>query len=792
MKISLAIIGIAAGAWFLVNDKGHQPAQQVVQITIPSYPKKAVTTPEISAPPAPIPVSPPAPDPAPVPAPTVTADPAPDPPAAPAEITAPKPDPLEWILAHKEYWPKQVALVTAAKFPVVLDGQVAGTTQASPGTLVDLVEINGQNMTVVYLGGSSIVPIGSTDLQQRATEQMAKAEAQSQTKPAPAGDETAKPTPRAPLQQILPPTDERLSGPSVTLRESRSGVILSNGILTATITKAASISSLKYKNFEMANEMYYSMDGGPNYRNPGGGRYFVKTKTPDLVDIGFKNERKNEPQAFDCEIHYVLKRGSSGIYTYAILSHPASYPKTGVGEWRMVWKLSNDLLEKIYVDDLRHWQMPSPEDYKRAEPTGIKEITKLTTGPWAGKYDCKYDYSASYYDIGCWGHASDKHKVGGWIVLGGYDYFNDGPTKQDLNAASGINHIHFGMDHYNSSSTTVNAGEEWQKIYGPFLLYCNSSEQGGDAMWADAKKQVESEKAAWPYTWLTDNPAYPSAKDRGTLSGRLVIKDALKPGLNAANAWVGLAQPPPGGNWQFESNRYQYWAKADASGHFTIPSVRPGSYTFYAFTDGAVGEYSREKVVIKAGSNPLAEDVVWEVPHKGKSLAWEIGVPDRTAKEFRHGTDYFRGYLWTRFQEEFKNPLEYTVGKSDVSKDWNYAHSWYQVGKKREPWRWRIHFNLAAIPEGDATLTFAFAGAHGRARINTFVNSEAKPFAIVTPSIQGGNALLRESIHAKYCVEYLTIPTSRLKQGDNTITLEQANTDTQTHVMYDFLSLELP
>ena len=52
--------------------------------------------------------------------------------------------------------------------------------------------------------------------------------------------------------------------------------------------------------------------------------------------------------------------------------------------------------------------------------------------------------------------------------------------------------------------------------------------------------------------------------------------------------------------------------------------------------------------------------------------------------------------------------------------------------------------------------------------------------------------MLRESIHAKYCVEYLTIPTSHLLKGANTITLEQTNTSTQTHVMYDYLNLELP
>jgi hypothetical protein len=41
-------------------------------------------------------------------------------------------------------------------------------------------------------------------------------------------------------------------------------------------------------------------------------------------------------------------------------------------------------------------------------------------------------------------------------------------------------------------------------------------------------------------------------------------------------------------------------------------------------------------------------------------------------------------------------------------------------------------------------------------------------------------------------VEYLTIPTARLKQGANTITLAQVKTDTPAHVMYDYLNLELP
>jgi rhamnogalacturonan endolyase len=80
-----------------------------------------------------------------------------------------------------------------------------------------------------------------------------------------------------------------------------------------------------------------------------------------------------------------------------------------------------------------------------------------------------------------------------------------------------------------------------------------------------------------------------------------------------------------------------------------------------------------------------------------------------------------------------------------------------------------------------------------RARIDVCVNDDNKVLAAVTPSIQGGNALLREGIHAKYCVEYVSIPAENLKTGENVITLNLpgARSD-DAHVMYDYLNLEMP
>ena len=292
------------------------------------------------------------------------------------------------------------------------------------------------------------------------------------------------------------------------------------------------------------------------------------------------------------------------------------------------------------------------------------------------------------------------------------------------------------------------------------------------------------------------------------MSGRFVLKDPLKPNVSGAGAWVGLDQPDPvgdlpvrsrraesGGNWQFDGRHYQYWVHADTNGNFSIPNIRPGTYTLYAFTTGAVAEFSQANITVKAAEATSLGDVTWTVQHPGTSIAWEIGVPDRTAQKFRHGDDYYQPYMWEKFASEFSNPLEYTVGVSNSAKDWNYVQCGYLSGTTWSPWKWRINFNLPNPPAaGNATLTIAYASSYyGRTEI--YVNDESKLFKMVIPAVDGGNALIREGIHAKYSVERIPIPMSLLKKSANTITLIQGGGRFDRpffHVMYDYLSLELP
>ncbi len=467
----------------------------------------------------------------------------------------------------------------------------------------------------------------------------------------------------------------------------------------------------------------------------------------------------------------------------------------------MVWRIPNDLLERVYIDDLRHWQMASSADFAAAQATSIAEIVYLTTGVRAGHYDSKYEYAAEYENLGCWGHASNTNKIGAWFVTGNYEYFNDGPTKQDLTLAWDYSLIHFGRNHYSPGSITHGTnGVAWSKIYGPFLLYCNTNAAGGDALWADAKAQAQAEHDAWPYAWLTGNANYPLADARGAVSGKFLVSDPLKSNVSTSNAWVGLADPAA--DWQFDSDHYEYWVRAAADGSFLIQNVRPGTYTLHAFTDGEMNEYALSNVVVTVGATNALGDRTWNVPRAGNYLLWEIGVPNRTASEYRHGSsDYYEGYIWDTFANEFSNPLEYNIGASDWTTDLNYVHCYYKVNGVRNPWKWRLNFLMTSVPPGgNATLNIAFASSNGGnsqsgAPMSLYVNNESSPFtSFTTPSPPGGgNALLREGVHAKYYVQPVSIPVSNFHAGTNTITLVMTLTNSDAaHFMYDAINLELP
>ena len=236
----------------------------------------------------------------------------------------------------------------------------------------------------------------------------------------------------------------------------------------------------------------------------------------------------------------------------------------------------------------------------------------------------------------------------------------------------------------------------------------------------------------------------------------------------------------------------------DTNGNFSLAHLRPGTYTLSAWTAGAVGEFTLTNVIVTAGTTNALGNLNWTNMHPGGQIAWEIGIPDRSAAEFRHGTNYWYPFLWTTYTNDFPNPITYNVGTSNWTNDWNYAQPGYLTGTTNwSQWKWHINFTLTNLPpSGSATMTFAIASIYYGA-IDVYVNDESTLTGEVAVNIAGGgaggNALIREGIHAKYGLGYQSVPLSALRVGTNTITLVQRSINGGfNHVMYDYINLELP
>ncbi len=638
---------------------------------------------------------------------------------------------------------------------------------------------------------------------------------------------------------------------------SQTDKYLDNGILHVLLSPNGSVDSIKYlkpglpgnpkaNGVETVSQsgvnngnhtaIYYYWD--PDMNNEC--TYYTTVTSPTNIDIGFVRTYNpaTDSVAAHVELRYSLGQGNTGLYGYIVMHHPSSLTNNGTdlttGFIQCLWPTAHDtqnyLCENSYVDNNVKYGLQTNNGVYQTraglQPTFFdnwhqiavtnynlpKEVTEYTTGLFAGSTNSKYSYTFDYPKLGSFGMASDVNKIGLWFVTGGHEYQNNGPTANEYSGGiGGLITFEPLIAHYGNTGLTVKSNTVYNKIYGPWMFYINS-QTNGDACWQDSKQQALAEQAAWPYTWLT-NINYQAVTKRAIVSGKLVIKDPLRPQANATGAWVGFAAPDNGvenspNNWQLQSDNYQFWTQCAADGSFTLPPVTTvgpfgtnSIYELFAYcagTNGSVGEFRSGPYAFAPGTVTNLGTLTWNVTHPGNSVAWEIGIPDRTAAEYRHGDDYAIPGLDLGFAQEFPNPMTYTVGSSSPKVDWNYVQSAYFVGGITNNMAWNIQFVVTNVPlTGNATLNIAWAGAAFGA-IRMWVNAPTMPasfFADFFPNVpSGANTLIRLGIHDKYGIDHVSIPMSKLVKGTNIITLSQrrATTAISSYVMYDYLDLEMP
>jgi rhamnogalacturonan endolyase len=511
---------------------------------------------------------------------------------------------------------------------------------------------------------------------------------------------------------VSPVVEEPTVTQPVTLQDDDASWTLDNGIVRATISKRSShVTSMRYKDLELMGP------GGIWEQMPSGDVKTAITIDPRRIGgSGAEVSIKGVNGRMDIEVRYTLERGASGLYTYAIYSHPASYPATGLGESRFINQL-NPRFDWLSVDADRNMAMCSSEDNGDGVVIHAKEQHILSTGIYKNSVEHKYSYCARLYSLPAYGWSSIKDHIGIWFINPSNEYIGGGPTRIDLVCHMGATLLDYWTSgHYaGGAACNIPAGQAWTKVVGPIFMYCNALARAAtpsktdldtlkategnpvippawtanaNALFQDALVQATVVRAQWPFRWVR-GVDYPQKAERGTVVGRIELHDPQAASQTLPHLQVGLTHPDfhgPGtpfarrsGNgtlvtWEHDANFYQFWTVGAEDGRFTIENIRPGTYTLHAFADNVLGEYAKADITVRAGQPLDLGALVWTPERYGRQV-WEIGVADRTGCEFFKG-DGANYWLWgwpVRYPLLFPDDITYTVGESDYRKDWFVA-----------------------------------------------------------------------------------------------------------------------
>lgn len=652
------------------------------------------------------------------------------------------------------------------------------------------------------------------------------------------------------------------SAQQVTIKEDARTWTMDNGIVTAMVAKeSGDLVSLRYKNLEMLATILKE-DGTPDLdRDPPGenraglnrgmtdhqygfwshdamgprGTGDAAAKVTDdpkanggkRAEVSVKGVSNGRPMGtgpgagtpgnfiVDVEIRWSLAAGESGVYTYCVFDHKAEYAATSITEARFCAKLA-DMFDWMSVADDTHHNKHYPSTLREGD---------------------KYVYTTNQYKNPAFGWSSTAKNVGFFIINPSNEYMSGGPTKVEFLGHRDTNQVaapcvlnYWRSSHYGGAEVSVAAGEQWTKVIGPFMLYVNSGADA-QAIYKDARAQAAKEQARWPIDTV-QHPDYPTSKDRATVTGTLVLDDAQAKSRNFPNLMVGLTAPDyqvsggPGGgrvvSWQTNAKHYQFWVPGNENGTFSIPDVRPGTYTLRAFADGVLGELAQVDVTIQPGKNLNMGQVKWTPVRKGKQL-WDVGIPNRNGSEFFKAETFWEPAAPRAYSDLFPNDVNFIVGKSDYKKDWYFQHVPHFVaappapppppvdpaappttGPARRGGRaggagfgapaqngratpFTVTFEMPTAPKGKATLRLAIAGT-GATSLDVAINEKA---AGQVERLRGDGTISRHGSQGIWYEREFVFDAALLKQGTNTLTLVVPAGNVNNGMIYDYLRLEL-
>jgi rhamnogalacturonan endolyase len=605
-----------------------------------------------------------------------------------------------------------------------------------------------------------------------------------------------------------------LDAADVTVRQDRRAFEISNGSLTAIIEKSSGrILSAVLDGRELLGKGtgYWSMSASSG-RSPVGG-FGVAIDHGVTIDPAtdggeraevvcrFKGTGADGSYPGESELRYAMDRHSTTLYATAVMRHGPGDAPFRVGEARFVVKVDPEIFDHMTIDRKRNRLMPTGRDWELATPLNMKEVRRLTTGVHAGWAEHKYGYSAILGQLPAYGWLGTKRRFGVWIINPSVEYIAGGPTKMELTG-----HLDVGGEalptllnmwhgsHYGGSVLSLDADEKWSKVIGPFALHFNK-DGSPDELEKMARQQAMKERAAWPYDWVRQED-YPQPQARGGMAGKIGLYADTGDVPTSGRMWVGLTAKDYEAHlyrqkrlvgWQRDGKNYQYWGTARPDGSFQLGGVRPGTYVLRAFADGVPGEYLGPEIQIREGMTLPVKTYSWKVDRCGPTL-WEIGIPDRSAAEFKNGDRYWHWGNYLKYQKDFPNGVDYVVGKSDWKKDWHLCQPLVlsPEGRVLGNSAWNVRFPLKTVPPGGVRLRVSFCGSRDGAELELQMNG-VRLDQFMLPE---NGAMHRDSHRGFWFERMFEIPAGGLRTGENLLEFKLSGRYWHQGVLYDYIQLE--
>ena len=549
---------------------------------------------------------------------------------------------------------------------------------------------------------------------------------------------------------------------------SGNAVSINNGAIEAEISGGRMISLNVIGQSNLLNNGgsgYMSYNDNDGFYSPTTLPPFVRSNTDEIADVYFRITDN-----FKVEMHYVFRKGESGFYTYFVVKD-AGLPDKTIGQFRFALRVDKDIFDYAWTIE-REGDMIHPDVLANY----VEEVQDATYLLQDGSIYTKYDWCVDKaYD---YQHGLMGNGVGVWNIEASHEYINGGPTMQETTlhgtSTTPILLCPFYTTHFGGEQVVLrDEYESWSKIFGPTFTYLNSGTN--EEIIEDAKLKAAEKRAQWPYQWLV-NDLYPL--DRGSLSGRLEMQG----GGEVDSAMVLLCKSGPSwlledDHWQKQPYDYMFWAEADASGHFNIEKIRPGTYTLYAYTQKGklIDELRKDGMVINVGSND-AGTLLWDANDKEKTI-FQIGTADHKSSEYRLA-DLPR--LYGRWKS---CPLSLTYDtQTDTPRD-----NWYYC--QRENSYWNIKFTVEDVSSlVDPSIKVGLAGADARPHLDFVLNGTT----VSVNDLGTDSGIRRSSLSGgKYVLLACDVDKSLLKDGVNILTMRCYGSDQEYKgVMYDAILLE--